>query len=161
MPTWEPPARFDPEALRAALAAVPPAAWSQPSDYRVTGVHHGYRRVVLADLANAFDQVLEEFHPVHDAWLSWIEPAGFIVTHHDAGPYYDRWQVPISTSGWMQQGAAERAIDGEPFQVEHWKPHSVQNPGLVPRVHLVIDRDVIVNPAPTAFRLYDKEPTSP
>jgi hypothetical protein len=156
MAEWEPPARFDPEALQAALAAVPPAAWSLPSLVEVTGVHHGYSRVVLVEMAEQFGFVLDRFAPIRDAWLSSIEPGGFILTHHDAGPYFDRWQVPISTSGWMDQGSAESATDGVPFRVQHWNPHSVTNPGASPRVHLVLDRQVIVNSARSPFRLYEQ-----
>jgi hypothetical protein len=155
MGAWEPPARFNPEALQAALALIPPASWSLPSTVEATGVHHGYRRVVQVEL-DPFRFVLERFEPVRDAWLSSIDPGGFILIHSDAGPFYDRWQVPIATSGWMDQGSAEPASNGVPFRVDHWKPHSVANPGGAPRVHLVIDRDVVVNPARSAFRLYEQ-----
>ena len=155
---WEPPAAFDPEELRAALAAVTPRAWSQPSSFAQTNVHHGYRRVVLLELAEPFRFVLDRFEPIRDAWLSWLDPGGFIVVHRDAGPYFDRWQVPISTAGWMEQGEAQTATDGVPFRVEHWRPHSVWNRTDRPRIHLVIDRDQVVNPSRDPFRIcIDKE----
>lgn len=154
---WEPPAAFSVDALQAALEAIPPAVWSLPSTFEVTRVHHGYRRAVLADLADAFGFVLDRFQPVRDAWLSWIQPGGFIVPHRDGGPYYDRWQVPITTAGWTEQATAEAATDGVPFQVRHWLIHSVRNPSDRPRVHLVIDRGVIVNNSRDAFCVIDKE----
>lgn len=155
---WEPPASFEPEVLQAALAAIPDGAWSLPSTYQATGVHHGYRRVVLAGLPLSFTPILEAFAPIRDAWVSWIEPGGFIVRHRDAGPYYERWQVPLSTAGWTNQGSDAVATDGVPFRVEHWKPHSVSNPTSSPRVHLVIDRDVVADPDREPFCLFDKEP---
>jgi hypothetical protein len=112
--------------------------------------------VVLSEL-DPFAPVLALFEPIRDAWLSWIDPGGFIVRHRDAGPYYDRWQVPIRTAGWMQQETAEAAQDGRPFRVRHWLPHSVANPSTEPRIHLVIDRDVVANPSRDAFCLFDKE----
>jgi len=142
---------FEPERLRVALEAIPSAAWSLPSSFRATGAHHGYRRAVLAEL-DPFRFVLDQFAPVREAWLSWIEPGGYIVAHTDRGPFYERWQVPVSTAGWMEQnGMRASAVDGVPFQVRHWLPHAVGNPTTKPRVHLVIDRDVMVNPAAAPF----------
>lgn len=136
---------FDPAELRDALRRVPESAWSLPSSYRATAAHHGYRRVVLAHL-DPFRFVLDQFEPVHDAWLSWIDPGGFIVPHRDKGPHRERWQVPVSTAGWMEQnGMRGTATDGVPFRVEQWRPHSVGNPTTNPRIHLVIDKAVIVN----------------
>ena len=155
---WEPPAALDPEPLRAALAAIPLAAWSQPSTFQATQVHHGYRRVVLAELVVPFSFVLDQFAPIRDAWLSWIDPGGFIVRHRDGGPYFDRWQVPISTAGVTEQATAEPSVNGVPFRVQHWLPHSVWNRTAHPRIHLVIDRDVVVNPSRDPFRIcIDKE----
>lgn len=154
---WEPPAGFDPEVLQAALAAIPSTAWSLPSLFEVTRVHHGYRRVTLPDLAGPFAEVLSVFAPIRDAWVSWIDPGGFIAPHRDGGPYYDRWQVPIRTAGWTEQAMAEEATNGVPFRVRHWLTHSVRNPTGEPRIHLVIDRDVIVNPARDAFCVINKE----
>lgn len=139
--------------LRAALAFVSPGAWSLPSTLAGTGVHHGYRRVVRRDLPAEFAPILDAFTPVHDAWLSWIDPGGFILRHCDAGPYRDRWQVPITTAGWTYLASPVAAVDGVPFRVEHWKPHSVANPSTSPRVHLVIDRDVVVDSSRSPFHL--------
>jgi hypothetical protein len=142
---------FDPGRLRDALHAVSESAWSLPSTFAETGVHHGYRRVVYAEL-DPFRFVFDEFEPVHDAWLSWIGPDGFIVTHTDRGPHMERWQVPVSTSGWMEQnGMRATAVDGVPFRVEQWLPHAVGNPTTKPRIHLVIDRAAVANPDPTPF----------
>jgi hypothetical protein len=129
--------------------------WSLPSSFEATGAHHGYRRVVLAHLG-PFRFVLDEYTPVHDAWLSWIDPGGYIVAHRDKGPHRERWQVPVSTAGWMEQnGVRSTATDGVPFRVEQWLPHAVGNPTTNPRIHLVIDRAPIANPDPSPFQ---KEP---
>lgn len=148
---------FDPGQLRAALAGVPEEAWSLPSTYRDTGVHHGYRRVVLVSAgkpqphAQLFEVVWEALTPVADAWLSWIEPGGFIVPHRDAGPWRERWQVPIEPSGqWCGQPTPVEA-----FTVRHWEPHMVTNRGPRPRIHIVVDRDIRVGPDPEPFATFD------
>lgn len=109
-------------------------------------VDHGFRR----PHAPLFADVLGEYDPVWAAWLSWLDPGGYIAPHTDAGPHRQRWHVPISTAG---TGPSGPAIDGVPFRVEHWLPHQVDNPTDQPRVHLVIDRDVIVHPHLTPFRI--------
>lgn len=137
-----------PEQLRVALAAIPATAWSKPSTFAATGVHHGYRRVALAkagrllDAAEPFRFALEPFAPVWDAWLSSIDPGGFVVAHRDAGPHRERWQVPVTPA---------RA----PFRVSHWEPHEVRNTTDHPRVHVVIDRDVVVRSERTPFELLE------
>jgi hypothetical protein len=142
---------FDPVALRDALSRVPEAAWSLPSSYRATGAHHGYRRVVLEEL-EPFRFVLAEFDPIHNAWLSCIDPGGYIVRHRDKGPHHERWQVPIVTAGWMEQDdRRSTAVDGVPFRVEQWKWHAVGNPTRHARIHLVIDRDIIADPTIEPF----------
>lgn len=146
--------RFAPSDLRGALDAMPPGVWSLPSSFAATGVHHGYRRVVLVEAgrplehADPFGEVLDVFDPVWSAWLSWIDPGGFIVAHRDSGPYRERWQVPIITAGTMD---GRVAVDGEPFMVRHWEFHRVDNPTDRPRVHLVIDRDVMLDVPPAPF----------
>lgn len=140
-----------------ALDAIPAAAWSRPSNIETTGAHHGYRRLVLADNrrpqgpAPSFAFVLDLFAPVHTAWLSWIVPGGYIVTHRDAGPYRERWQIPI-LAGNMDGLPCEPA---RPFRVEHWRPHSVA-PVATDRVHLVIDRDVLLDHTALPFTILEE-----
>ena len=147
------PPKFSPDALRHALALIPPSAWSLPSTFAVTAVHHGYRRVTLDHLREPFAFVLAAFAPVHDAWLSWIDPGGFIVPHRDAAPWRERWQVPIATAGTFTQGGTFAPVDGVPFAVRHWEWHSVNNLSDRPRIHLVIDRDVLLDLPPLPFAL--------
>lgn len=136
--------------LHSALSLVPAGAWSQASSFAHTGVHHGYRRVVLVSDGHQrnsyFADVLEQFDPVYEAWLSWIEPGGFIIRHRDGGPYRERWQVPI-VAGALEGYEPEA---GRPFMVWHWVAHAVP-PSGTHRIHLVIDRDVIANPDPAPF----------
>ena len=144
-------ARFQPDLLLAALAAVS-EHWSAPTaadnevnpNYRIVSLVAGGR---ARPPAAAFRFVLQEFAPVYAAWVSCIEPGGLVHPHIDAGPYRERWQVPIQPAGVMN---GIEATAGVPFRVEHWKPHSVENTGDRPRIHLVIDRNVVVdaNPAP-------------
>lgn len=151
---------FDPGRLRAALAAVPESAWSLPSSYAVTGVHHGYRQVTLArpgytcPEAAPFAFVLERFAPVREAWLSWIAPGGFIRPHRDAGPWWERWQVPIAAAGAFRGDGDTVPVDGVPFPVEHWNPHAVINDTDRSRIHLVIDRAVRLPLPARPFHLF-------
>lgn len=151
---------LDSDSLQSALEAIPTEAWSLPSTYANTGVHHGYRRVVLVSAgrpqahAELFNFVWDALAPVWDSWLSWIDPGGFIAPHRDGGPWRERWQVPIMASG--------RWIDTEPFSpqagaafpVSHWEPHAVTNRGDVPRVHLVLDRDRFIDRNPVPFETF-------
>jgi len=152
---------FDPAQLREVLGRVAPGAWSLPSTYEATGVHEGYRRVVLVDhgrrlaAADPWGFVLDEFAPVHTAWLSKIRAGGFIVPHRDGAPYWERWQVPIVSAGTFTQGDLTfTPADGVPFQVEHWAAHSVANPTGPDRVHLVIDRHVPLDRPAEPFTLF-------
>ncbi|UGT65322.1 aspartyl/asparaginyl beta-hydroxylase domain-containing protein [Nocardia gipuzkoensis] len=152
--------RFNPERLHAALAAISEDAWSLPSAYSETRVHHGYRRVVLVsarqpwDHAALFSDVLAAFAPVWEAWLSWIEPGGFIAPHRDAGPWRERWQVPIGAAGEWHGDNRFRPESGIPFVVQHWESHAVVNNTDQPRIHLVLDRDVWLDRAPEPFEVY-------
>lgn len=147
------------ERLRAALAAIPAEAWSLPSTYDATGVHHGYRRVVLVaggerlEVAEPFGWLLNQYEPIAEAWLSWIDPGGFIVRHIDGGPYRERWQVPIAPGDFN----GTNAIAGVPFRVEHWEPHSVTNTDQ-PRVHIVIDRDIALGVPSAPFTILEEKP---
>jgi hypothetical protein len=149
--------------LRAALAATPPSAWSQPSTIAGTGVHHGYRRCSLRGAAAVpWSAILDRFAPVRDAWLSWIDPGGFILEHCDRGPFYERWQVPVATAGTTtQDGLTEASEDGVPFRVRHWLPHSVANPTDRPRIHVVIDRDVLVDPSRSPLTVTGRDIDAP
>ena len=100
-----------------------------------------------------FRFVLTAFAPVHAAWLSWIDPSGFIVPHRDAGPWRERWQVPIAAAGSFTMGETFVPTDGQAFRVTHWEWHSVSNLTDRPRIHLVIDRDVVVDREPAPFAL--------
>lgn len=145
------------DSLRAALAAVPEGSWSLPSTYAATGVHHGYRRAVLVSAgrrhraADPFGSVLDAFAPVHDAWLSWIDPGGFVAPHRDGGPWRERWQIPIYAAGLFND---TRPVDGAAFMVEHWRPHSVWNGTDRPRIHLVLDRAVLLDRPAEPFALF-------
>lgn len=134
--------------------------WSKPSELGQNGVHEGYRSLSLvgggkrSPQAELFGFVLDEFEPVHTAWLSWIDPGGYIKPHTDAGPWRERWQIPIHAAGWFDQnGERFQAVDGKPFQVCHWEPHSLGNDTNHPRIHLVLDRDILIDRPSTPFTL--------
>lgn len=142
---------FDLIRLRTALKQIPTAAWSLPSSYVDTGVHHGYRRVVLVhagqqwEFGHLFDFVWDELAPVWGATLSWIDSGGFIIPHRDAGPWRQRWHVPIIAAGQWCGAESFTPRSGIAFQVAHWEPHTVVNRSDHPRVHIVIDRDIPVD----------------
>lgn len=126
---------------------------SNPSTLEATKVHAGYRRNAKP-VREAFGWVLDDFAPVKESWLSHIEPGGFILPHKDAAPWYERWQVPIIPAGYMRVDWED--IDqqaGVPFRVEHWEWHEVVNNTDHPRVHLIIDRDVIAHKGVADFEL--------
>lgn len=132
---------------------------SQPSDITKVGAHHGYRQCMVVVngtiVEPRFAEMLEHLQPVRTAWLSWIEPGGYVVEHIDAGPFYERWQVPLSEAGALyQDGEPVPHEVGVPFRVHHDRWHSVDNrAGSEPRVSLVVDRDVIVDPASSPLKL--------
>jgi hypothetical protein len=98
--------------------------------------------------AATFKPILEHFTPIKEAWLSWIDPGGYIVAHRDGGPFYERWHVPLCVSGAWGDGTTNTV--GVSFRVDHWEPHAV-TVGDTPRVHVVIDRDIIANPSTAPF----------
>lgn len=152
--------QFEPKLLAAALAEIPSAAWSLASTYSNTRVHHGYRRVVLVSAgqhqghAAPFGFVWDQLAPIWDAWLSWIDPGGFIIPHRDAGPWHERWQIPIAPSGHWHADETFAPRSGDAFTVKHWEPHAVTNRSTNPRIHLVVDRDVRLDRDPLPFNTF-------
>lgn len=109
--------------------------WSNPSTFEQTGVHHGY--------SSGHGPDPEWDGTVTKAWYAKLDPGGFILPHIDRGPYYERWHIPVEPGGWywdQEQGFITAPT--EPFQVRHWVPHCVANPGPKPRVHLIIETGV-------------------
>jgi hypothetical protein len=153
------PDRIDPAPLRAALGQIPDEDWSLPSHYRHTRVHHGYRRVPLISAgyrhphADRFAVVLDGFAPVADAWLSALDPGGFIAPHRDGGPWFQRWHVPILSAGRVTFGETFTPIPGRPFAVAHWEPHWLINDTDRRRVSLVIDRRITIEQPLALFAL--------
>lgn len=145
-------ARFPEGELLSALAAVS-AHWSAPTgpgdanpNYRVVSLVTGGQ---FWEPAAPFMFVLNSFAPVWTAWISRVEPGGLIHRHTDQGPYRERWQVPIQPAGVMN---GVEAVAGVPFRVEQWKPHSVENDSDRARIHIVIDRDVVVDHRAVPFQ---------
>jgi hypothetical protein len=140
------PQRVGTDQLAALLDLVGPL-WSARSSATETGVHDGYRQVTIVHAGRlavpGFAEVLAQFAPVHGAWLSGLAPGGFIAEHIDAGPYWERWQLPFTTAGCLLQcGAPVHHEVGVPFRVAHHDWHSVINTDDTERVALVIDRAV-------------------
>jgi hypothetical protein len=142
--------------LHAALTEVR-RDWTLPSSYATNGVHHGYQRIVLIaggrwwPTAEPFRFALEQYNPIREAFISQLQPGGFIAPHRDAPPWYERWQIPIHAAGRFDDA---RPTDGVPFRVTHWLPHFVANDTDRPRVHLVIDRDIELDLPPAPFETF-------
>lgn len=148
--------RLSPAALHRALRETPPA-WSQPSSYQVTEVHHGYRQAGIV-WDSSLQLLLRDYRPVAGSWLSHLDPGGFIAPHRDAGPYRERWQIPIHAAGefvYTDTGERFTPRDGDPFRVEHWRPHAVVNTTDRPRIHIVVDRDAPVDVEPRRFETFE------
>ena len=137
---------IDPATIPAVLATVD-ELWSLPSSFEATGVHHGYRQITVALSGryqlDGFADWCDRFAPLRTVWLSRIQPGGFIVEHIDAGPFFERWQIPLTTTGVLVQGGTPVSHQvGTPFRVRQFDWHSVHNHADADRVSLVIDRDV-------------------
>lgn len=116
------------------------------------GVHEGYRQTQRLD---AFGWVLDGFTPIRSAWLSVIEPGGYVLPHVDGSPYWERWQIPIIPAGrFVQAGQELEQVAGYPFRVSQWLPHEVVNDTTHARVHLVIDRDLQAVPDVASFQVF-------
>ncbi len=145
---------FDPGRLALAFAQLPSDAWAVPhgpDDVTAAGYHfaslvQGARRKPVADL---FGFVLEEFAPIWTAWIAKVPAGGFIAPHIDQGPYRERWHVPIHPAGTFD---GRKVKAGVSFPVQHWAPHQVDNPTGRDRIHLVIDRDVLVDVPSAAYK---------
>ena len=126
---------------------------SKPSDRTVhDSFHHGYRRNKDRTFHEVFAWVLDDFAPVSTAWLSHILPGGDIPPHSDASPWLERWQIPIQPAGTFTiDGESVSQVAGVPFQVAHWTIHTVVNDTDRPRIHLVIDRDVVAHEGEGGF----------
>jgi hypothetical protein len=145
--------RFDPQRLRESLDGLADGAWTLPSSYALTGVHHGYRvSRRREEVARLFGWVLAGLEPVHQAWLAQLDPGGFIAPHRDAGPWLERWHVPIVSAG--EWGDGYEPQPGVAFPVAHWEPHSVWNPTDAARIHIIIDRRIPIDRPPTPLELF-------
>lgn len=131
---------------------------SHPSTFAQTGVHHGYRQALVVTAGRVqlpkWTAALVELEPVAEAWVSWIEPGGYIVEHQDAGPYLERWQIPLTEAGALyENGVPVPHVVGVPFRVHQWDWHHVRNDTDQPRVSLVVDRNVRVDVPSGPFRV--------
>jgi hypothetical protein len=119
--------------------------------YQFASLVQGRHRKGAAEL---FQFVLAEFEPIWTAWVAKVPPHGFIGPHIDEGPYHERWHVPIHPAGTFD---GREVTAGVSFPVKHWEAHRVDNPTDRPRIHLVIDRDVMVDVPPAPFQRIEVE----
>jgi hypothetical protein len=142
--------RYDEKLLVASSKLV--RMWPTLSRIEESGVTHGYQSVALwlngtgyTDDGEHFKWLLEGFQPLRDARITRLVPGGYIKTHIDNGPYYERWQIPIHVQGvfWEDNEVVEQ-IPGIPWTVHHHLAHSVNVPENEERARLVIliDRQI-------------------
>jgi hypothetical protein len=137
-----------------ALERLPAGAWGQPQPgseptnpgYQIATLVNGGRPKPAAAL---FADVLASFAPVWSAWVALVPAGSFIAPHIDQGPYRERWHVPIRVAGTVN---GHPVTAGVSFPIRHWEPHQVDNPTDTDRVHLVIDRDVMVDVPSAPFQ---------
>lgn len=158
-------APIPPALLREAVDALPAQAWSQPSTFAATELHAGYRAVTLVKNCKpqphgrGFAFALDQFTPVKSAWLSWIDPQGFVGPHRDAGPYLERWQIPIQPAGEFVYGEQRFTAEaGVPFRVQNWREHWVANWTDRARIHIVLDRDVLLDRPNDTYETFPPPP---
>jgi hypothetical protein len=148
------PPTFDAAALTSALDRLPAGAWGQPQPGSEP-VNPGYQIAPLVNqghpkpAASLFADVLAVFAPVWTAWVALVPAGSYIAPHIDQGPYRERWHVPIRVAGTFNGHPVQVGV---PFPVRHWEPHQVDNPTGIDRVHLVIDRDVLVDVPAAPFQ---------
>jgi hypothetical protein len=122
--------------------------WGEPTDFATHAVSH--RRYTTP--ASPLIALPEVEGPYRAVFWAKIGPGGFIMPHIDAGPFYERWHIPVQPAGmFWEDGRYMNPIS--PFIVHHWLPHAVWNPTSVARVHLIVDRDIIPPDAPTQSKL--------
>ncbi len=117
--------------------------WGESTVFSEHGISHG--RAVAPTTVQLALSVIEG--PVHNAWWARIAPGGFIIPHIDAGPFLERWHFPVLIAGMFWEDGVH-SQPTEPFAVHHWKPHAVYNATDDPRVHLIVDREVVPPEAP-------------
>lgn len=135
-------------------------AWSKPSTFEATQVHHGYRT------APGFQEdVYEQMFiagvegEIKTVWWAMLEPGGYIIPHIDASPWFTRWHFPIEPAGYLWENG-DLSEPTEPFTVTHWEPHAVWNPTDRQRIHLIVDLMSVPAglPAPSGLVLCDMIP---
>ena len=135
------------------------AVWGKTSFFHTTQantstqaknrVSHG-RSSAPADPNLALPYIEPPFRRV--VWAK-LDAGGFVIPHIDAGnPFYERWHVPAYPAGFFWEDG-NHSEPTELFRVHHWLPHAVYNPTDKPRIHLMVDRDIIPPEAPTEGRL--------
>jgi hypothetical protein len=135
-----------------------PDTLSEPSRLVDNGVHDGYRQAIVitggVTRRHDWDDLIAPLAPIRECWISWLEPGGYILEHHDAGPYWERWQIPLTEAGQLIQDGEPVAHEvGVPFQVYQDRWHSVRNASDTSRVSLVIDRDIPSGAPSAPFRV--------
>ena len=113
--------------------------WGNPVTFEQHGIAH--LRTVSAEDSSQVALQLGVDPPIQRCFWAKLEPGGFIAPHIDAGPYWDRWHVPVQPAGvFWQNGVEIHPEPFEPFRVKHWENHAVWNDTDVVRVHLIVDR---------------------
>ncbi len=118
--------------------ALEKADWTEPTDYATHRIAHGRSTATIDQ--DLLEGLVDE--PIHSGWWARIMPGGFIVPHCDVPPYRQRWHFPVQPAGFFWEDGETREPT-EPFIVRHWLPHAVWNPTNAPRIHLMVEREVL------------------
>ncbi len=118
--------------------ALETARWTPPTDYATHKIAHGRSTAVIDQ--TLLKGLLEE--PIHSGWWARLMPGGFVVPHCDVAPFRERWHLPVQPAGFFWEDGTT-IEPTEPFIVHHWLPHAVWNPTDRPRIHLMVERDIL------------------
>lgn len=114
--------------------------WGKEELYGDHGIVH-LRTVTPAVQPEEIGDLLVVPGPYQRIFWAKLGPGGFIIPHRDAGPWWDRWHIPVEPAGWFWEDGERLEPDWMvPFRVRHWLPHAVWNDTDRERVHLIVDR---------------------
>lgn len=123
----------------------------QTNLYWVRGAEYSYNKVsdnqVLLDLTEPIIKYLEELHKGQRGQVLFIKLPGKknIPKHHDDGEYLmtgRRHHIPIITNKKTNFGVSREFVnmqEGQCWEINNAKNHSVENNGTTDRIHLLID----------------------
>ena len=118
-------------------------------DFRHVGppTKHAHYEVFREEVESIFETIGTNYDSCHAvrAMLTRLKPGGCIPAHIDHGfslTRSHRVHVPVLSSGRVSFTVGDESIcmnEGEVWEINNTRPHSVTNLGSTPRVHLIVD----------------------